>query len=312
MIEVKRLVLDVLKPEQPKYLKFSKCILFLLFLISLSSYSESSQTVRYSNLLATSAQLNEFFLQQLDLALGKSEGEFGPYELKQTSPMYQSAALSALIKRNKIDVVWTLYSKEREAHAKSVKFDLLQGLNNYKVIVFSAKAEKAFKGINSLEDLASKVGLQGHDWADTHFLRQKGLRLKSDFVFENLMNKVAASENLYYLSSVLSYKAQLSAFSNRMLAHEGLLLHYAAPINFFVNKSNTQLAKRIEKGLAVAREDGSFQTLFKAFLSENESFQILDIDRRKIIDLDDEVHKKVGDKSKKYVVLRKLKAPLNQ
>lgn len=287
-------------------------LFLLLSLISLPSYSQSSQTVRYSYLLATSAQLNEFFLQQLDLALSKSEGEFGSYELKQTRPMYQSAALSALKKRNKIDVVWTLSSKEREAHAKAVKFDLLQGFNNYKVIVFSAKAEKAFKGINSLEDLTSMVGLQGHDWADTHFLRQKGLRLKSDFVFENLMNKVAESESLYYLSSVLSYKTQLSAFANRMLAHEGLLLHYASPINFFVNKSNTQLAKRIEKGLAVAREDGSFQALFKAFLSENESFQALDIDSRKILDLDDESHERADDKSKKHAALRKLKSPLNR
>jgi hypothetical protein len=287
-------------------------LFLLLSLISLPSYSHSSQAVRYSNLLATSAQLNEFFLQQLDLALSKSEGEFGPYELKQTRPMYQSAALSALKKRNKIDVVWTLSSKEREAHAKAVKFDLLQGLNNYKVIVFSAKAEKAFKGINSLEDLTSMVGLQGHDWADTHFLRQKGLRLKSDFVFENLMNKVAESESFYTLSSVLSYKTQLSAFANRMLAHEGLLLHYASPINFFVNKSNTQLAKRIEKGLAVAREDGSFQALFKAFLSENESFQALDIDSRKILDLDDESHERADDKSKKHAALRKLKSPLNR
>ncbi len=40
------------------------------------------------------------------------------------------------------------------------------------------------------------------------------------------------------------------------------MLIYPNPFYFFVNKSNTELAKNIEKGLRIAIEDGSFEQYF--------------------------------------------------
>lgn len=261
-------------------------LLLLVFTLFPLSHSHALETVHYTHLLANTDALNEYFLGQLELALQKSESTFGPYQLAQVQPsMYQSSALSALKKRNKVNVVWTTFSEERGAHAKAIRFDLLRGLNNFKLIVHSERSKRVFNAVEKVEDLIPMTGLQGHDWPDTYSLRQNGLRIKNDFLFQDIVSKVALSENFYYLSNVLSYKEPLGAHSNLLHANTGVLIYFESPINFFVNKSSSTLALRIEQGLETAFEDGSFERLLHSFLADNRSFKSLSLDTRKVIQL---------------------------
>ena len=47
-----------------------------------------------------------------------------------------------------------------------------------------------------------------------------------------------------------------------LVIEDSLMLYYPAPIYFFVNKKNVALANRIERGLRIAMQDGSFDKLF--------------------------------------------------
>ncbi len=50
-----------------------------------------------------------------------------------------------------------------------------------------------------------------------------------------------------------------------MMLEENLLLYYPWPKFFYVNKKDKKLADRIEKGLKMMIQDGSFEALFRKF-----------------------------------------------
>ena len=67
-----------------------------------------------------------------------------------------------------------------------------------------------------------------------------------------------------------------------LIVEKTLLLKYPAPIYFFVNKRNVELAKRLEKGLRLAIQDGSFDRLFLNHPSNRPIFELAQMKKRRI------------------------------
>ena len=65
-----------------------------------------------------------------------------------------------------------------------------------------------------------------------------------------------------------------------------ILLRYRAPEYFFVNKNHIQLAKRLEEGLRMAIEDGSFDEVFNKNPDVIKALKNINIHNRLIFDLD--------------------------
>jgi len=59
-----------------------------------------------------------------------------------------------------------------------------------------------------------------------------------------------------------------------------IALYYPYPVYFFVNKNNLKLADRVERGLTIALEDGTFKALFLKYHSK--IIQQADLNNRKI------------------------------
>ncbi len=64
-----------------------------------------------------------------------------------------------------------------------------------------------------------------------------------------------------------------------------LLIKYSAPIYFFVNNHNEQLALRIESGLKLAIEDGSFDKLFYSHPTTAKVLQQANLKNRKVFEI---------------------------
>ena len=70
------------------------------------------------------------------------------------------------------------------------------------------------------------------------------------------------------------------------MVEQGLLLYYPTAEYFFVSRQNTALAARLEKGLRLAIEDGSFDKLFREHPINANAFGKANLLRRRIIRLD--------------------------
>lgn len=84
----------------------------------------------------------------------------------------------------------------------------------------------------------------------------------------NLLIDMLASKRFDYFPRGLHevYSEQKIAAEKNIVVEDSIMLHYPVPIYFFVNKNNVALANRIERGLRIAMQDGSFDELFLALL----------------------------------------------
>ncbi len=70
-----------------------------------------------------------------------------------------------------------------------------------------------------------------------------------------------------------------------LVVEETILIKYIAPIYFFVSPDDIWLANRLEKRLRRAIKDGSFEELFRNHPANKEVFEFANIEKRKIIRL---------------------------
>ena len=72
----------------------------------------------------------------------------------------------------------------------------------------------------------------------------------------------------------------------KLVMEENLMLYYPSPFYFFVNHNNSALADRIERGLRIAIEDGSFDELFFSVSRNQWARDELNKNHRRLIKLD--------------------------
>lgn len=206
-----------------------------------------------------------YFEQLLQLALHKTEEDFGPFVIHRAKQAYTSKRLLSELKRTDgaVDVIWTSNSNQRERELLPIKISILRGLNSYRVFLIRADQQSLFDRVNSLAQLRELQAGQGAQWPDTQVLEQNQLPVmavaNSNLLFEMLANKRFDyfPRGLYEVWNEQAKFARLG-----LVVERHLLLHYPAPIYFFVSKQNKPLAARIKLGLERAQADGSFEQLF--------------------------------------------------
>jgi len=232
-------------------------------------------------------QRYKYYIDMLRLGLEKTEKEDGAFRLVMVNArMYQARALEQLRKNNSIDVVWTMTSKEREAELIPIRIPLLKGLLGHRIFIIRKGEESKFSAIQSLEELKELKAGQGSDWPDTQILRANGIKVVGSINYEGLFGMLQYERFDYFPRGVNEPWAEVRAHQDKKLVVEKtLLLQYPAPIYFFVNKQNTKLAERLERGLRLALKDGSFDQLFRHYPANKEIFELVKIEKRKIFRL---------------------------
>lgn len=197
----------------------------------------------------------------LRLALSKVPGD---YELNESIPNNSSEErMISLLMDKKLDVVWYATTSDLEERLLPIRICIYRGLLGYRILMIKKGTQHKFDSIKNLEDL-KKVSLgQGRFWADTSVLTANNLNVV----------KVLKYDSLFYMLDGERFEAFPRGAHepwSEMLRHpkleldveKNLLLAYTNPFYFFVDKSNTALAAKIERGLRIAIEDGSFNEYF--------------------------------------------------
>ena len=207
-----------------------------------------------------------FFEKLLNTALEKTRKTDGDFVVLHTTHGGGIARDRAMVIAGAgIDVMWGSVTKERESQMRLVQVDLLKGLNNYRVLLINKDAQSKFSRVKSLEDLRQFTVGSGEHWTDGDIFRNNGFTVSATSSYSGLFKMLAArrfdfiSRGLYEINNdSKEYKAL------GLAPEESLLIKYDVPIRycFFVNKTNSVLGDRLERGLKIAMEDGSFDRLF--------------------------------------------------
>jgi hypothetical protein len=88
------------------------------------------------------------------------------------------------------------------------------------------------------------------------------------------------SRGLYQIQSEVNFYPELE-----LQIEQELMLSYPNEVYFFVNNNNRGLAKRIEAGLRIAQNDGSFDQLFNSIPRYQWGMELLSKHQRRVITL---------------------------
>lgn len=230
---------------------------------------------------------NQYFIAALDLALQKSQQEFGDYILQPLDiPILQKRHFVEL-SLGRIDVFWTMASAVREQFARPIKIPLAFGSYGIRILAINKLIEHKFTSIADVVALNEFTALSGVDWPDTAILEYNGLVVDSshsETEFYKLVNRTSA---FYYPRAVTEIYGELATLVEPNVKVETTLaIIYPAVMYFYVANDKPELAKRLEKGLQTAIEDGSLKTLFLNFPHHKSAFKAAQLGKRRVIHLE--------------------------
>lgn len=233
---------------------------------------------------------NQYFIAALDLALQKSQQEFGDYILQPIDiPILQSRHFVEL-SLGRIDVFWTMASAVRDSFARPIKVPLAFGSYGIRILAINKTVESKMAAISDVVALNNYTALSGSDWPDTSILKHNGVAVDeghSEVDFYKLVNQFPAFYYPRAVTEILNESARLA--EPNVTVEKTLTLMYPAVMYFYVANDNLELAKRLEKGLLKAIDDGSLEQLFFNFEHHKMAFQEAKVHQRRFIYLDNPI-----------------------
>lgn len=243
-----------------------QCVVIGALCISLSVNAEP-QTITVSGVKTNNINDNVYFYTRvLELALEKTratDGDFVIAYLDHKGGIERDRAM--LIAGVGINVMWASVTKERAQKLRLIDFDLLKGLNNYRALLIHKSSQASFAKVKTLEDLKAFSAGSGPYWTDGLIMQANGFNVVYGANYGGLFKMLGINRFDFLSRGLHEIGSDLIAFSDLgLVAEPHLMLQYETPLrySFFVNKDNSQLADRLERGLKAAQQDGSFDRLF--------------------------------------------------
>ena len=229
---------------------------------------------------------SRFYEQALRLALEKTSNASERIQFDYHPTHVQRERARLLVQQGKLDIIWSSSNKKREKELTPVKFNLIRGINEYRLLLIRADDQPRFEQVKNLADLQKfKIG-SGTHWSDTDIYRFNGLPLVTAYAYAPMFRMLKVKRFDYMARSIQEVNYELEHYGKQGLAIEkGLLIHYPQPIYFFVSNDKSALAKRIQRGLEMARDDGSLDELFFAIPNFRQAWEELQKLDRQVIEL---------------------------
>lgn len=210
-----------------------------------------------------------YYEQLLKLALEKTRKTDGDFIIVHKPNAEGVGRVRAMLVANTgIDVIWSSVTAERKEAMQVVPFNLLRGLNDYRILLIRKNSQQKFSAIKSLNDLRHISAGSGQHWNDTQVLRANDIPVITSIAYAALFKMLAAERFDFIVCGMHEIDFATKRFGELgLMPEQTLMLHYDKPTHysFFVNNGNHLLADRILRGLKQAEADGSFEQTFNQF-----------------------------------------------
>lgn len=199
----------------------------------------------------------------------------------------QARWIAAVAQGKGNSIIWTMTSKAREETLRPIRFPLMKGLMGYRVLVIRKGEEARFAKIKTQEDLIKLSAGQGMHWPDTDILRANKFYIVEAMAKENLYKMLAAKRFDFFPRGITEIPVEQDLIrSQRLRVEPHILMHYPTDLYFFVNKNNTELARRLEKGWSIILKNGEFEKFFLGYQRMKDAVDFLGKHNYQIIELD--------------------------
>ena len=187
-----------------------------------------------------------------------------------------------------VTVAWYGTSADFERRLLPIRMPIARGLLGHRLFIIRDGSQQNFSHIQSIDDLAPLVGVQGIGWSDVEILRGAGLEIQTG-EYENLFGLINNGRADYFSRGVNEAFAELNQYKathSDLVVEQDLVLIYPFANLFFVSKDNQELHDAIYDGLVAAYEDGSYLDLFNSHPTIKSVLEQSNLDRRRPIFVD--------------------------
>lgn len=251
----------------------------VLLFMGKANAEPSHYSVEVKSLPATAEGIYFETLLKMILTASKADNEIIDYHFS-SQLMSQARWIAEVQQSSGNHIMWTVSTKERERVLRPIRVPIFKGLYGWRFLVIRKEDKDKFLSINSKQDLATQIAGQGSYWPDTDVLIANNMPVTVGVATENLYKMLIAKRFDYFPRGVTETDFEANWIEpNGLMVEPHLLLHYPEAIYFFVNRNNTELARRLEKGWEVILKNGKFDKLFfdlprvKAALTELKKHQ---------------------------------------
>ncbi|MBK8188125.1 MAG: transporter substrate-binding domain-containing protein [Cellvibrio sp.] len=168
---------------------------------------------------------------------------------------------------------------------QAVDFPLDHGLLSYRICFVSHQAKRKVTQINSIEELRQFTIAQGTNWPDVSILKKNGFKVVEVPLYTSLFKMVVSNRVDLVCRGMNELRSELKQFKHygKLTYDKSFVLIYTMPYKLYFNKSSAELIAKIELGLAMAKQDGSLDKLFKAYFADDLAFAKLSQRKRFVL-----------------------------
>lgn len=251
-------------------------IISLCLLIGLNEVVNAQMTVTYRAPESASDERYLYEYELLQLVLERTKNSHGDYVLEASAPMNFNRAYQELRAGNIENFI--IKDSARDSYMEEFEYlpiPVARGIFGYRIFFTNPQVADQLKGVQTLEDLQQFSIGQGSGWVDVDILRSNGFQVDEVGNFDSLFRMVGANRfNLFsrgtneILSEYNSYSSQVQ----NLVLDESVVLYYPVPRFLFTSPGNTEVLERIEAGLEIIFNDGSFIELWESHFQESLDF----------------------------------------
>jgi ABC-type amino acid transport substrate-binding protein len=274
--------------------------------VSAHSYAQAIQKIRIP---ANESKLDirhDYDHKLLELLLDKTKAEYGPYELVVSHPMTQFRALQSLMTGEHLDIMASAGTIQREKDLLAIRHSIHKSLLGIRLLLIKKERQAEFAKITSVDGLKRLLAGQASDVPDVEVLRANGFKVVAGSGYDGLFRMLQRKRFDYFPRSVGEIYPELEVHGDKgLVVEETIALVYPYPAYIYVNKKNTALAERLEKGWDIILKDGSFEKIFME--KHGESLQRANLSKRRIFYIDNPLN---SDKTLDFSMLKEKTLPL--
>lgn len=221
----------------------------------------------------------------LDALLDHTVPEFGSYRIVNNKPITRKRGFIEMLHGRDLNLYFAPADRQWEDELIPIRVPIRKGLLNYRLLLIDKAELKAFAGIRTADDLKKfDVGLRA-GWTTTKVMKALGFQVVTASSYDSVFLMLKHRRFSFIPRGVNEVFGEVDAWKDgkgaNIVIEPSLALFMPMPVYIYVSPKEPKLARRIEAGFRIIKQNGEFDRLFKRFFGR--SIEQADLDRRRIL-----------------------------
>lgn len=217
-------------------------------------------------------EISDYKADLIRLVMQKTEPEYGPYKLAiHLVNVNAERHLKELNSGELVNISFQLTTIEAEENAIAIKVPIDKGVRSYRLLLTHQNNVNKFSHVKTSDELKQLKAGMLYSWLTTSIIQHHGFSLYESPTFEGIFKLLSANRFDYTLRGVSEIYDEMTIFEAKkknLVVVPNIALYINSPTYIFVSKHFPRLATRIQQGMEIILEDGSFDALISSYFDK--------------------------------------------